>query len=41
MHSGTRRVHGVEDYQVASSIPAALEADNCDGMTRLLEIDRR
>jgi hypothetical protein len=41
MHSGASEIHRIKDYEVASAVMVAFDTDNGDGMTRLLEVDRR
>ena len=40
MHSWTRRVDGVEHYEIAIAVAATLKTNDSDGMAGPLEIDR-
>lgn len=40
LHSIRGLVHGIEDDEVLSTVFEALEPDDCDGVTRTLEVDR-
>lgn len=39
MHSGSGRIHGIENHQVATAIVMAFESNNAERVPRLLEVN--